>query len=67
MLYSYSKCNQVSFTGETGTDSGGLSREFFTLLSRDMARTYLEVTGVFRHDGLALQVSLANYLVDMLP
>ena len=36
--------------------SGGLTREFFTLLSKGMSEIYLERTGVFRHNSIALQV-----------
>ena len=47
---------QITFVDELGEDGGGLSREFFTLFGKDMARKYLEVTGVFRHDAMALKV-----------
>ena len=47
---------QVTFAGESGRDYGGLSREFFTIIKKDMSRIYLEVTGVFRHNSLAFQV-----------
>jgi hypothetical protein len=47
---------QVEFAGENGSDSGGLSREFFTVIARDASRTFLEVTGVFRHNVAALKV-----------
>ncbi len=50
---------QVSFIGEDGMDGGGLTREFFTLLIKDLSRIYLEVTGIFRHDALALQVRIS--------
>ena len=33
---------QVSFRGETGIDAGGLEKEFWTLLSKEILRRYFE-------------------------
>ena len=44
---------QVEFTG---TDTGGLRREFFRLLTTDMSGAYLNSFGGFQHNTLALQV-----------
>ncbi len=53
---------QVEFVGETGSDTGGLKREFFRLFSKEFAGKYLEATGCFQHDAVALQVGLLGYL-----
>ena len=42
--------------GEEGTDTGGLTREFFRLICYSMGNQYLESTGCFRHDATAYQV-----------
>ena len=47
---------QVEFTGEDGTDTGGLRREFFRLLRTDLSGSYLNCTGGFQHNSVALQV-----------
>lgn len=47
---------QVSFIGEDGYDNGGLFREFFNLLSKEIIAKYMEPTGTFRHNAVALQV-----------
>ena len=47
---------QVSFIGEDGDDSGGLTRKFFTLLPKEILNKYMEPTGVFQHNAVALQV-----------
>lgn len=44
--------------GEAGSDTGGLTREFFRLFARAMASHYLEETGCFKHNAVALQVNL---------
>ena len=41
--------------GEKGSDGGGLTREFFTLMARHFAK-YMEPTGCFKNNSLALQV-----------
>ena len=56
---------QVSFIGEDGDDSGGLTREFFTLLPKEILNQFMEPTGVFRHNAVALQVKLV-YRVEKL-
>lgn len=52
---------QVSFIGEDGQDNGGLTREFFSLIAREILERYMESTGIFRHNALALQVSKYMY------
>jgi len=37
---------------------GGLSREFFTLLSATVTPAYIDEAGYFTHNTLALQVNL---------
>ncbi|XP_019853033.1 PREDICTED: uncharacterized protein LOC109582636 [Amphimedon queenslandica] len=44
----------VVFVGEEGSDLGGLTREFFRLLSHDIS-SYIDCTGCFTHDSLAFQ------------
>ncbi len=41
-------------------DTGGLTREFFRLVFQEVARRYLESSGCFSHNAVALQV-----LIDM--
>ena len=48
---------QVTFVGEDGSDGGGLTREFFTLVGRHLEK-YIESTGCFKHNSLALQVHI---------
>ena len=45
----------MEFLGEEGQDTGGLTREFFTLVSKDVAGEYM-ACGTFRHNSVALQV-----------
>jgi hypothetical protein len=50
---------QVQFLGEEGEDGGGLSREFWALLARDIHSTLFEGMGdrcILRHDAVGLQV-----------
>jgi len=47
---------QVEFAGEDGSDTGGLRREFFCLLTKGVAGAYLNATGAFQHNSVALQV-----------
>ena len=62
----YNKCSmplslcdvQVVFVGEEGADGGGLTREFFRLVSYSMSSKYMESTGCFRHNAIAYQVSI---------
>ena len=42
--------------GEVGTDTGGLSREFFRLLRNEVSGVYFNSAGGFQHNSLALQV-----------
>ena len=42
---------------EAGSDTGGLTREFFRLFSKAVISTYLEETGCFKHNAVALQVN----------
>ena len=46
---------QVEFVGEAGCDTGGLTREFFTLLAKDVTKVYMDC-GTFKHNSVALQV-----------
>lgn len=50
--------SKVVFVGEVGIDTGGLTREFFRLLFQQIAAKYLECTGCFMHNAVALQVFL---------
>ena len=47
---------QVEFLGEEGNDTGGLTREFFCIIERDVIRQYIDV-GTFKHNSVALQVT----------
>ena len=51
----------MTFLGEEGSDGGGLSREFFRLVAAHSSK-YLEATGCFKHNSLALKV-VVNYVV----
>ena len=49
----------MEFPGEEGQDGGGLTREFWCYLARDIKQSMCEgdeVSIVFRHDSVALQV-----------
>lgn len=51
----------MEFLGEAGEDGGGLRREFWTLLFKDMKSSLFEGCGdccVLRHDAIGLQVML---------
>ena len=52
---------QVCFVGEPGSDGGGLTREFLSLFAKSRAWKYLEITGVFRHNALAVQVLYLSF------
>ena len=43
--------------GEEGSDTGGLTREFFRLIAYNMKSKYLEKTGCFQHNAIAYQVN----------
>jgi hypothetical protein len=48
---------QVVFVGESGKDTGGLTREFFRLISYSISSKYIMYsTGVSRHNAIAYQV-----------
>lgn len=49
-------CQQVVFVGEDGTDTGGLTREFFMILGTQMTRKYMNTAGTFLHNAVAYQV-----------
>ena len=44
--------------GEEGVDTGGLTREFFSILERSVSPKYITEKGVLIHDSVALQVYL---------
>ncbi len=44
------------FGDEPGADTGGLTREFFRLVSYAMSDKYMTSTGCFKHNAVALQV-----------
>jgi hypothetical protein len=48
----------VEFVGEEGIDGGGLTREFFRILFRQFSSVYLDSTGCFKHNSVALQDGL---------
>ena len=52
---------KVQFLGEVGEDGGGLRREFWALLCKDVKSSLFEGVGdrcVLRHDAVGLQVRL---------
>ena len=57
---------KVDFVGEQGADSGGLTREFFSLLARSVVPIYFDEKGVVVHNSIALQASINKVLMDML-
>ena len=46
---------QVEFLGEQGSDTGGFTQEFFRLVGHH-ATKYMEPSGCFEHNSVALQV-----------
>ena len=48
--------------GESGIDEGGLRREFFSLLSKSVAKRYM-CHGFFIHNSVALQVSYIHVYI----
>ena len=54
----------MEFVGEEGIDTGGLTREFFSLFERSVTPPYITVNGSFVHDSIALRYShdTFNYL-----
>ena len=55
---------QVELFGEQGTDTGGLTREFFRLVGYHISIKYLEPTGYFKHNSLAYQVNIIMLLLQ---
>ena len=51
----YSNYTQVDFLGEEGIDGGGLKRELFSILGKEIFNSLFD-GGVLRHDVIALQV-----------
>lgn len=49
---------QAQFVGEMGIDTGGPTRELFSLVMVEIAEKYLSPTGYVLHNAVALQVSL---------
>ena len=61
---------QVEFLGEQGSDTGGLTREFFDLVGYHASAKYFEPTGCFKHNSVAFQVSITQHVghgVKILP
>ena len=54
---------QVEFLGEDGVDTGGVTQEFFRLIGYHTATKYMESTGCFKHNSLALQVNIFRYII----
>ena len=50
------------FVGEQGSDTGGLTREFFRLIQYSIMAKYMEDTGCFRHNAVAYQVCHSRYV-----
>lgn len=53
----YLCCSKVLYTGEEGSDTGGLTREFFRLIGYSISSKYLDSAGAFMHNAIAYQVS----------
>lgn len=47
----------MEFVGEDGIDTGGLTRELFTLLVKAISPKYVQ-NGYLLHDSIALRVSI---------
>ncbi len=47
----------MEFVGEEGSDTGGLTREYFTLIAKSLCPKYMDDKGCFNHNSIALQVS----------
>ena len=54
----------MQFVGECGSDTGGLTREFFRLFAKEMAATYIEprASGIIMYDN-TIQENLASMLL----
>ena len=52
---------KVEFLGEQGSDTGGLTREFFRLVAYYTSSRYMENTGCFKHNSVALQVTYNSH------
>ena len=53
------------FIGEVGTDGGGLTREFFRLISCSVSSTYME-NECFRHNAIAYQECSIESVMQLL-
>ncbi len=51
------------FGDDPGADAGGLTREFFWLVSYAMSDKYMTLTGCFKHNAVALQVWLLTIII----
>ena len=52
-----SSCDyEIGVIGEDGSDTGGLTREFFTVLAKSLSPKYIDSRGCFKHNSIALQV-----------
>ena len=49
------------FVGEQGSDGGGLTREFFKLISSSITSKYMDSTGCFMHNAVAYQVKKKHF------
>lgn len=56
---------KVEFLGEQGSDTGGLTREFFRLVAYHTSSRYMENTGCFKHNSVALQVTVTRFRTYM--
>lgn len=50
----------MEFVGEEGLDTGGLTREFFSLLQQTVVPTYINEKGSFVHNSVALRVGYTD-------
>ena len=57
---------QVEFVGEIGSDTGGLTREFFSLVSKDLCPHYITQEGCLWHNSLDLQVCVTSMIFGTL-
>ena len=66
VIISSVKFVQVEFVGEIGSDTGGLTREFFSLVSKDLCPHYITQEGCLRHNSLDLQVCVTSMICGTL-
>ena len=57
---------QVEFVGEIGSDTGGLTREFFSLVSKDLCPHYITPKDCLQHNSLDLQVCVTSMICGTL-